>query len=116
MGPRCSSAETQVCHRSYIIAATPSGGRREHFWGISCEKSRFNAKKSYFFQFRGERLDPPLHSPNELEDSFVEYIQSTSYFKPGSLDTDSLLPHSESEKLQYASIIERYEQYTSGTS
>ena len=29
----------------------PSGGRREHFWGISCEKSRFCAKKSYFFQF-----------------------------------------------------------------
>ena len=27
----------------------PSGGRREHFWGISCEKSRFYAKKSYFF-------------------------------------------------------------------
>jgi hypothetical protein len=26
-------------------------GRREHFWGISCEKSRFYAKKSYFFQF-----------------------------------------------------------------
>ena len=23
MGPRCSSAETQVCHRSYIIAARP---------------------------------------------------------------------------------------------
>ena len=22
MGPRCSSAETQVCHRSYIIAAS----------------------------------------------------------------------------------------------
>ena len=21
----------------------PSGGRREHFWGISCEKSRFYA-------------------------------------------------------------------------
>ena len=29
----------------------PSGGRREKFWGISCEKSRFYAKKSYFFQF-----------------------------------------------------------------
>jgi hypothetical protein len=29
----------------------PSGGGREHFWGISCEKSRFYAKKSYFFQF-----------------------------------------------------------------
>jgi hypothetical protein len=26
----------------------PSGGRRENFWGISCEKSRFYAKKSYF--------------------------------------------------------------------
>jgi hypothetical protein len=23
----------------------PSGGRRENFWGISCEKSRFYAKK-----------------------------------------------------------------------
>jgi hypothetical protein len=29
----------------------PIGGRREHFWGISCEKSRFYATKSYFFQF-----------------------------------------------------------------
>jgi hypothetical protein len=27
------------------------GERREHFWGILCEKSRFYAKKSYFFQF-----------------------------------------------------------------
>ena len=32
-----------------IIA--PSRGRREIFWGISCEKLRFYAKKSYFFQF-----------------------------------------------------------------
>jgi hypothetical protein len=30
------------------------GGRRENFWGISCEKSRFYAKKSYFFQLRRE--------------------------------------------------------------
>ena len=29
----------------------PSGGRREIVWGISCEKSRFYAKQSYFFQF-----------------------------------------------------------------
>ena len=29
----------------------PSGGRRENLWGISCEKSRFYAKKSYIFQF-----------------------------------------------------------------
>ena len=32
----------------------PSGGRREKFWGISCEKSRFYDKKSYFFQLRRE--------------------------------------------------------------
>ena len=60
----------------------PSGGRRENIWGISCEKSRFYAKKSFFsiaeggakifgvfrvknhifFNFRGVRppLDPPL--------------------------------------------------------
>ena len=30
------------------------GGRRENFWGNSCEKSRFYAKKSYFFQLRRE--------------------------------------------------------------
>ena len=29
------------------------GGRRENFWGISCEKSRFYAKKSYFFPILG---------------------------------------------------------------
>jgi hypothetical protein len=29
----------------------PSGGMRENLWSISCEKSRFYAKKSYFFQF-----------------------------------------------------------------
>ena len=28
----------------------PSGGTRENLWGISCEKSRFYTKKSYFFQ------------------------------------------------------------------
>ena len=28
------------------------GGRGENIWGISCEKSRFYAKKSYFFQWR----------------------------------------------------------------
>ena len=31
----------------------PSRGRLENFWGISCEKSRFYAKKSYFFNCRG---------------------------------------------------------------
>jgi hypothetical protein len=31
----------------------PSRGKRENFWGISCEKSRFYAKKSYFSNFNG---------------------------------------------------------------
>ena len=31
------------------------GGRRENVWGISCEKSRFYAKKSYFFPILGGR-------------------------------------------------------------
>jgi hypothetical protein len=31
----------------------PSRGRLENFWGISCENSRFYAKKSYFFNYRG---------------------------------------------------------------
>jgi hypothetical protein len=34
-----------------INLIAPIGGRRENFGGISCEKSRFYAKKSYFFQF-----------------------------------------------------------------
>ena len=33
----------------------PSGGRREKFWGISCEKSLLYAKKSYFFKFTNAR-------------------------------------------------------------
>jgi hypothetical protein len=40
-----------------------SGGRREHFWGNSCEKSRFYAKKIIFFPILGGApppLDPPL--------------------------------------------------------
>ena len=33
---------------------TPSGRMRENYWGISCEKSLFYAKKSNFFQLRKE--------------------------------------------------------------
>jgi len=36
--------------RGALKKIAPSGGRREHIWGISCEKSRFYAKKSIFFQ------------------------------------------------------------------
>ena len=31
----------------------PSGGRRENFWGISCEKSQFYAKKIIFYPILG---------------------------------------------------------------
>ena len=43
----------------------PSGGRREHFWGISCEKSRFYANFFYIFSnFRaGAPPPPPLDPP-----------------------------------------------------
>jgi hypothetical protein len=42
------------------------GGRRENVWGISCEKSRFYAKKSYFFPILGGRAPgapPPWIRP-----------------------------------------------------
>jgi hypothetical protein len=32
----------------------PRGGRHEHFWGISCEKSRFYTKKILFFLILGD--------------------------------------------------------------
>ena len=44
----------------------PSGGRRENCWGISCEKSRFDAKNLIFPILGGggrrvrPSLDPPL--------------------------------------------------------
>ena len=45
------------CEKSRFYAKksyfSNGGGRREHFWGISCEKSRFYAKKSYFFPILG---------------------------------------------------------------
>jgi hypothetical protein len=34
----------------------PSGGRRKHFWGISCEKSRCYAKFVFSSNFRGGPL------------------------------------------------------------
>ena len=38
---------------AHLKKIAPSGGRRENILGITCEKSRFYAKKSYFFQLRG---------------------------------------------------------------
>jgi hypothetical protein len=51
----------------------PSGGRRENFWGTSCEKSRFYAKKNHIFSnFRGgaRRVRPP---PPESAPVCVQY-------------------------------------------
>ena len=38
---------------AHLKKIAPTRGRRENFWGISYEKSRFYAKKSYFSNFRG---------------------------------------------------------------
>jgi hypothetical protein len=50
LGPR-PDPEFQVRGGGALKQIAPSGGRRENCWGISCEKSRFYPKKSYFFQF-----------------------------------------------------------------
>jgi hypothetical protein len=51
------------------------GGRREKCWGISCEKSRFYAKKTYLFSnFRGgaRRVPPSPHPP--LDPPLYRYV------------------------------------------
>jgi hypothetical protein len=54
----------------------PSGGRRDKFWGISCEKSRFYAKKSFFFPIlEGARAGcAPLWIRPCDWDSFKPYV------------------------------------------
>ena len=51
------------------------GGRREKFWGISCEKSRYYDKKIIFFPILGGAravrappppLDPPLYHKESI--------------------------------------------------
>jgi hypothetical protein len=48
-----SGADTgfQVRGGGALKKNAPSGGRRENFGGISCDKSRFYAKRSFCFQF-----------------------------------------------------------------
>ena len=62
-----------------------SGGRRETFWGISCEISRFNANK-YFFSILGGGagcvpLDPPLIS-RDPGGSMSWVVGSNNLYKP----------------------------------
>ena len=47
----------------------PSGGRRDNFWGVSCEKSRFYANKSYFFPW----LRPCIAHDTCLDIHFSSY-------------------------------------------
>jgi len=54
------------------------------------------------------------NSQNDVEHSFIADIQSTTYTKLCSLDTDSPLRRRDTEKLKY--YIEHYEQHTSVTS
>jgi hypothetical protein len=60
------------------------GGRREHFWGISCEKSRFYAKKSYFFPILGGAragcAPPPESVPVWLNMVVIRYCNITPRF------------------------------------
>ena len=51
-------------------------GRRKNFGDISCEKSRFYAKKSYFFfNYRGEGRAPG--APPPLNPPLKTYVRST---------------------------------------
>ena len=55
--------------RSALKIIAQSGVRRENFWGILCEKSRFYAKKNHIFSnFRGSPGAPP---PPESAPAFV---------------------------------------------
>ena len=61
-------------------------GRREHFWGISCEKSRFYGKKNLIFAiFRGcvRRVRPTWVALGLSEiyiENFVSMIRSITRF------------------------------------
>jgi hypothetical protein len=65
------------------------GGRRENLWGISCEKSRFYAKESYFYPILGGGSPPPSGSAPVLVYLLFSYLLSTmvsdhSKFTPSS--------------------------------
>ena len=50
-------------------------GRHDNFWGISCEKSRFYSKKSYFFPILGgggELRVPGAPPPGFAPDNIIE--------------------------------------------
>jgi hypothetical protein len=72
----------QVRGEAHLKKIAPSGGRRDNFWGISCEKSRFYAKKSYFTNIRwgGEELFGVLLITDKEPCKFaVNKRQNTNY-------------------------------------
>jgi hypothetical protein len=52
---------------AHLKKIAPSGGRRENFWGISCEKSRFYAKKIIFFPILGGASPPWIRHWDDIE-------------------------------------------------
>jgi hypothetical protein len=57
----------------------PSGGRREFFWGIPCEKSQFYAKKIIFFPILGGGRAPG--APPWIRPCIIILYSSTFYTK-----------------------------------
>ena len=49
----------------------PSGGRHEHFWGISFEKSRFYAQKIIFFPILGGGVPHPPTPPGSAPEIYM---------------------------------------------
>jgi hypothetical protein len=80
----CSFKCKAVTRGGALKKIAPSGGRCENCWGISCEKSRFYAKKSYFFPILGGApppppLDPPLVTTIEASEAIVS-LKIPSFF------------------------------------
>jgi hypothetical protein len=60
--------------------------RRENFWGISCEKSRFYAKKSYFFPILGFCASVHINYHCVIVISIVKRVVSTPIWKDGKVN------------------------------
>ena len=84
---------------AHLKKIAPSGGRRENFWGISSEKSRFYAKKIIFFPILwGGRVPgappPPWIRPcNPLwHGTFISLIDTWIY-NNGKVGTDKIVQY-----------------------
>ena len=58
--------------RDALKKIAPSEGKRVNFWGISCEKSRFYAKKIIFFPILGGGRAPGAPPPPPHGSASVE--------------------------------------------